>query len=160
MASYFSSNHTTSRFLASNSPAAQPPATQPPPPRVRAPSSKHFSTSIPPPDRAPAALASAGPAGPPPAVHPLRNTYVCLLLLPPPQPCLTPARWVFYFRQQRTPGNKNVNYEEGIKKISAFSSVCPPSSLLCVSLPHISAGGILLVPLDPPCLAVRPPAHH
>ena len=33
-------------------------------------------------------------------------------------------RWVFWFRQQRTPGNKNVNYEEGIKKIAAFSSVC------------------------------------
>jgi len=33
-------------------------------------------------------------------VHPLRIT------------------WVFWFRQQRTPGNKNVNYEEGIKKDS------------------------------------------
>ena len=34
------------------------------------------------------------------------------------------SRWVFWFRQQRTPGNKKVNYEEGIKKIAAFSSVC------------------------------------
>ena len=31
--------------------------------------------------------------------------------------------WVFWFRQQRAPGNKITNYEEGIKKISAFSSV-------------------------------------
>jgi hypothetical protein len=32
-------------------------------------------------------------------------------------------RWIFWFRQQRAPGNKLVSYEEGIKKISAFSSV-------------------------------------
>jgi hypothetical protein len=32
-------------------------------------------------------------------------------------------RWVFWFRQQRAPGNKITNYEEGIKKISPFSSV-------------------------------------
>jgi len=48
--------------------------------------------------------------------------------------------WVFWFRQQRPPGNKIISYEEGIKKISAFSSVesfwslwthlSPPSSLL------------------------------
>jgi len=46
---------------------------------------------------------------------------------------------VFWFRQQRAPGNKIVNYEEGIKKISPFSSIesfwsifchlSPPSSL-------------------------------
>lgn len=30
---------------------------------------------------------------------------------------------MFWFRQQRAPGNKITNYEEGIKKISAFSSV-------------------------------------
>lgn len=49
------------------------------------------------------------------------------------------SSWVFWFRQQRAPGNKITNYEEGIKKISAFSSVsclvlfalcCPPISLL------------------------------
>ncbi|KAG8931445.1 hypothetical protein FRC02_002724 [Tulasnella sp. 418] len=52
----------------------------------------------------------------------------------------TPLRctWVFWFRQQRAPG-KTANYEEGIKKVAAFSSVesfwClhthlnPPSSL-------------------------------
>jgi translation initiation factor 4E len=49
-------------------------------------------------------------------------------------------RWVFWFRQQRAPGNKITNYEEGIKKISAFASVesfwslwthlHPPSALL------------------------------
>ena len=33
------------------------------------------------------------------------------------------TRWVFWFRQQRPPGNKITNYEEGIKKISPFSSV-------------------------------------
>jgi len=48
--------------------------------------------------------------------------------------------WVFWFRQQRAPGNKITNYEEGIKKISAFSSVesfwslwthlHPPSALI------------------------------
>ncbi|KAF5377793.1 hypothetical protein D9757_008099 [Collybiopsis confluens] len=53
--------------------------------------------------------------------HPLRHT------------------WVFWFRQQRTPGNKLISYEEGIKKISAFASVesfwslwthlAPPSAL-------------------------------
>jgi len=30
---------------------------------------------------------------------------------------------VFWFRQQRSPGNKIISYEEGIKKITAFSSV-------------------------------------
>jgi len=55
-------------------------------------------------------------------VHPLRST------------------WIFWFRQQRSPGNKVTNYEEGIKKITAFSSVesfwsiwthlNPPSTLL------------------------------
>lgn len=58
----------------------------------------------------------------PSTVHPLRNT------------------WVFWFRQQRAPGNKVVSYEEGIKKIAPFSSVesfwsiythlYPPSSLV------------------------------
>jgi len=37
--------------------------------------------------------------------HPLRHT------------------WVFWFRQHRAPGNKIVNYEEGIKKISTFGSI-------------------------------------
>lgn len=48
--------------------------------------------------------------------------------------------WVFWFRQQRAPGNKITNYEEGIKKIASFSSVesfwglqthlSPPSALV------------------------------
>ncbi|KAH8111043.1 eukaryotic translation initiation factor 4E member 2 [Phellopilus nigrolimitatus] len=80
--------------------------------RPRAPSSRHFSTSV-----------STGSSGDEKSVkemlagngasngvgattvHPLRNT------------------WVFWFRQQRAPGNKTVNYEEGIKKISTFGSV-------------------------------------
>lgn len=32
--------------------------------------------------------------------------------------------WVFWFRQQRSPGPKIVNYEEGIRRISSFASVC------------------------------------
>jgi translation initiation factor 4E len=54
--------------------------------------------------------------------------------------CVCSHRWVFWFRQQRAPGNKITNYEEGIKKISAFASVesfwslwthlHPPSALL------------------------------
>jgi len=39
------------------------------------------------------------------ALHPLRNT------------------WVIWFRQQHAPGSKVINYEEGIKKISSFSSI-------------------------------------
>ncbi|KAI0325900.1 eukaryotic translation initiation factor 4E class II [Cubamyces sp. BRFM 1775] len=139
MAGYFS-NHSQSRFLAnsnSNStstttttttqtaaPAAAPMAAQP---RSRVTSSKHFSTFVSNTsgdeksqgkDKAAGNGASNGAL----SVHPLRNT------------------WVFWFRQQRAPGNKITNYEEGIKKISAFSSVesfwslwthvHPPSSLL------------------------------
>jgi translation initiation factor 4E len=50
------------------------------------------------------------------------------------------VRWVFWFRQQRAPGDKIKNYEEGIKKIGAVSSVesfwsvfthlTPPSALV------------------------------
>ncbi|PIL25151.1 hypothetical protein GSI_13040 [Ganoderma sinense ZZ0214-1] len=135
MAGYFS-NHSQSRFLANSNAAsqtatatAQPPAAPSggPAPRPRVPSSKHFSTFVSTSsgdektqgkDKAAGSGASNGTA----SVHPLRNT------------------WVFWFRQQRAPGNKITNYEEGIKKISAFSSVesfwslwthvHPPSSLL------------------------------
>ncbi|KAF8817496.1 translation initiation factor eIF4e [Phlegmacium glaucopus] len=131
MANYFS-NHSTSRFLANNtSTTTQPqttshpvPTSNAPPSRARIPSSKHFSTTV----NTSQLVASKDPATastPSSAtstqVHPLRIT------------------WVFWFRQQRAPGNKNVNYEEGIKKIAAFSSVesfwslwthlAPPSSL-------------------------------
>ncbi|KAF8661355.1 hypothetical protein AX16_001450 [Volvariella volvacea WC 439] len=145
MANYFS-NHSQSRFLAnshnpnspntttnqsaggsaSNSSSAVPSPTATAP-RSRLPS-KHFSTSVSSvistdrlrsKDSSPASAGggSNGSIG----VHPLKNT------------------WVFWFRQQRTPGNKIISYEEGIKKISAFSSVesfwslwthlSPPSAL-------------------------------
>ncbi|KAI8996445.1 eukaryotic translation initiation factor 4E class II [Trametes punicea] len=137
MAGYFS-NHSQSRFLAnSNSNASStatttttqnaPPAAPAVQPRSRVTSSKHFSTFVSSTsgdeksqgkDKASGNGASNGSL----SVHPLRNT------------------WVFWFRQQRAPGNKITNYEEGIKKISAFSSVesfwslwthvHPPSSLL------------------------------
>lgn len=70
----------------------------------------------------------------------------------------TPLRntWVFWFRQQRSPGNKITNYEEGIKKITAFSSV--GLSTTCFGGPARLAqiitlaltGRILLVPPNPP----------
>jgi len=131
MANYFS-NHSTSRFLANNtSTTTQPqPTTQAVPTLNNAAhsrrfsSSKHFSTTVN--TSQPVACKDAATACTPSSatstqVHPLRIT------------------WVFWFRQQRTPGNKNVNYEEGIKKIAAFSSVesfwslwthlAPPSAL-------------------------------
>lgn len=130
MANYFS-NHSQSRFLANSSSASQlnttPSSTltqtQTAAPRSRLPSSKHFSTSVSTTISAERSKESspnsASPNGT--AVHPLRNT------------------WIFWFRQHRAPGNKITNYEEGIKKISAFSSVesywslwthlAPPSAL-------------------------------
>ncbi|KAL1944989.1 hypothetical protein VTO73DRAFT_2609 [Trametes versicolor] len=121
MAGYFS-NHSQSRFLANSTPNAAttttttttaqnpPPVTPPVQPRSRVTSSKHFSTFV---SNAPGdekaqgkdKAAGNGAANGSLSVHPLRNT------------------WVFWFRQQRAPGNKITNYEEGIKKISAFSSV-------------------------------------
>jgi len=123
MAGYFS-NHSQSRFLANSNggqskDAASATATANAgttatlaAARPRVPSSKHFSTSV--------STSSSGDEKPPsreklaggasngtltPTVHPLRNT------------------WVFWFRQHRAPGNKITNYEEGIKKISTFSSI-------------------------------------
>ncbi|KAI0358023.1 eukaryotic translation initiation factor 4E class II [Trametes cingulata] len=138
MAGYFS-NHSQSRFLANSNPNSAsttttttttqnaPPAAPAAQPRSRVTSSKHFSTFVSNTsgdeksqgkDKASGNGAANGSL----SVHPLRNT------------------WVFWFRQQRAPGNKITNYEEGIKKISAFSSVesfwslwthvHPPSSLL------------------------------
>ncbi|KAI0675699.1 eukaryotic translation initiation factor 4E class II [Trametes maxima] len=142
MAGYFSNHsHSHSRFLANSNPnstatatataapAAQSPsqATPPAQPRSRVTSSKHFSTFVANTSGDEKAqgkdkAAGNGAANGALSVHPLRNT------------------WVFWFRQQRAPGNKITNYEEGIKKISAFSSVesfwslwthvHPPSSLL------------------------------
>ncbi|KAL4065955.1 translation initiation factor eIF 4e-like domain-containing protein [Scleroderma citrinum] len=90
--------------------------------RPRPPVSRHFSTSLANRDPEPAQAKSAGSNLSSTTVHPLRNT------------------WVFWFRQQRAPGNKITNYEEGIKKVASFSSVesfwslhthlSPPSSLI------------------------------
>ncbi|KZT09862.1 eukaryotic translation initiation factor 4E class II [Laetiporus sulphureus 93-53] len=133
MAGYFS-NHSQSRFLAnsnanSTTTTQQPVAPNPPSTatRPRAPSSKHFSTSVPSTSGDEKSLSRDRTAtnGSPKGglvVHPLRHT------------------WVFWFRQQRGPGTRTINYEEGIKKVSAFGSVesfwslwthlNPPSSLL------------------------------
>ncbi|KAI5124276.1 hypothetical protein M0805_005123 [Coniferiporia weirii] len=125
MAGYFS-NHSQSRFLANSanhstststatmttsSTATSALAFSPNPGRPRAASSRHFSTSVSTSssgderekftgnrDIASNGFSKAAP-------HPLRST------------------WIFWFRQQRAPGNKIVNYEEGIKKISTFGSV-------------------------------------
>ncbi|KAG6891253.1 hypothetical protein C0995_008505 [Termitomyces sp. Mi166 len=126
MANYFS-NHSQSRFLANSTPSqsqsttSQQPNSQPSVPRP--PSSKHFSTSVSTTTGERSKESSTSGTSPrSTAVHPLRNT------------------WIFWFRQQRTPGNKIISYEDGIKKISAFSSVesfwslwthlSPPSSLI------------------------------
>jgi translation initiation factor 4E len=126
------------------------------PPPARVPS-KHFSTTLSDEqkgtsvrEKSPAASTAGLPTTL--SVHPLRSTYVRPPLFECPienparydrprdddRPC--PHRWVFWFRQQRAPGNKITNYEEGIKKISAFASVesfwslwthlHPPSALL------------------------------
>ncbi|KAG1728075.1 translation initiation factor eIF 4e-like domain-containing protein [Suillus lakei] len=88
--------------------------------RPRPPTSRHFSTSVAHPPHEDRDRGADVPV--PLPVHPLRNT------------------WVFWFRQQRAPGNKITNYEEGIKKIASFSSVesfwglqthlSPPSALM------------------------------
>ncbi|KAJ3890492.1 translation initiation factor eIF4e [Lentinula edodes] len=126
MANSYFSNYSQSRFLANSS--QTPGGTQPTPsiqagPKSRLPSSKHFSTSIIPGSEQSTSKekTSNGSSPKDSEPHPLRNT------------------WVFWFRQQRAPGNKLVSYEEGIKKISAFASVesfwslwthlAPPSAL-------------------------------
>ncbi|KAI0343007.1 eukaryotic translation initiation factor 4E class II [Trametopsis cervina] len=117
MAGYFS-NHSQPRLLSttnSNSPTSvtQTPTvqTQNPvtPGRARAPSSKHFSTSISGSGDEKTStkekVTGNGMSNGTASVHPLRNT------------------WVFWYRQHRAPGNKITDYEEGIKKIAEFSSV-------------------------------------
>ncbi|KAJ7662866.1 translation initiation factor eIF 4e-like domain-containing protein [Mycena rosella] len=111
--SYFSNHSSQSRFLAisasSSSPAvlttapAEAPA-QSQPQRARS-TSKHFSTSVEAHAHAHGEGREAEESVVSPTVHPLRNT------------------WVFWFRQQRAPGNKILSYEEGIKRVAAFSSV-------------------------------------
>ncbi|PAV19592.1 eukaryotic translation initiation factor 4E member 2 [Pyrrhoderma noxium] len=127
MTGYFSNHsHSQSRFLANSSSAsvsnimsttttttATAAASQPQSNRPHAPSSKHFSTSVStsssgdekPSNRDKHAVNGAINGLSSANLHPLRNT------------------WVFWFRQQRTPGNKIVNYEEGIKRISSFASI-------------------------------------
>ena len=63
------------------------------------------------------------------------------------------SRWVFWFRQQRMSGNKNVNYEEGIKKKAAFSSVSP-LFFLSKRLDPVFTGWIFLVVMDASCAAI------
>jgi len=137
---YFS-NHSQSRFLANspmsansgttttNNPNAQPMASTAP--KANRVPSRHFSTSVsnnsleeksPHTKEKSGGSTSSTNGGAAGTVHPLRNT------------------WNFWFRQHRAPGNKITNYEEGIKKVSAFSSVesfwslwthlNPPSTLL------------------------------
>ncbi|PFH51945.1 hypothetical protein AMATHDRAFT_141381 [Amanita thiersii Skay4041] len=133
MSSYLS-NHSQSRLLnnttfnGSNSLTSAHSHTTAPPLRSRLSASKQYSASLSSPttERAGRTKEASSPAQSvsltsSPNVHPLRNT------------------WVFWFRQQRSPGNKALNYEEGIKKISSFSSVesfwslwthlSPPSAL-------------------------------
>ncbi|KAL5531705.1 hypothetical protein ACEPAG_4582 [Sanghuangporus baumii] len=125
MTGYFS-NHSQSRFLSNtnntiiSSPSSSTSGnmssnatSQAASARPRVPPSRHFSTSV--------STSSSGDEKPstkeklsgnagsngldPETLHPLRNT------------------WVFWFRQQRMPGNKVINYEEGIKRISSFASI-------------------------------------
>ncbi|KII87514.1 hypothetical protein PLICRDRAFT_258305 [Plicaturopsis crispa FD-325 SS-3] len=106
MASYFS-NHSQSRFLANSSPSVTQTQTHPAS-AASVLSSDGPSPVAPPDDKShpkEKAAAVSGAANGAAGVHPLRNT------------------WVYWFRQQRAPGNKITSYEEGIKKISAFSSV-------------------------------------
>ncbi|KAJ3732068.1 translation initiation factor eIF4e [Lentinula guzmanii] len=126
MANSYFSNYSQSRFLANSSQMSggiQLPISTQIAPKSRVPSSKHFSTSLSSgSDRSSTKEKTSNGSSPDGSEpHPLRNT------------------WVFWFRQQRTPGNKLISYEEGIKKISAFASVesfwslwthlAPPSAL-------------------------------
>ncbi|KAJ6553077.1 translation initiation factor eIF 4e-like domain-containing protein [Mycena capillaripes] len=128
-ASANTSSHPSSVNPASVNTASAPPTTlhkQTVPGRARA-TSKHFSTSVAGEERKGGALREEEEVAlgdlevPRVTVHPLRNT------------------WLFWFRQQRAPGNKLLSYEEGIKRVAAFSSVesfwalhthlAPPSGL-------------------------------
>ncbi|KAJ7476666.1 translation initiation factor eIF4e [Mycena latifolia] len=114
--SYFSNHSSQSRFLAISASSSSPAAlATPPQPSAQSPSttqpqrarstSKHFSTSVEAHAHAHGEGKEAEEDDVSPRVHPLRNT------------------WVFWFRQQRAPGNKIISYEEGIKRVAPFSSV-------------------------------------
>jgi len=102
--SYFN-NHSQSRFMplsssrdhSSNKSSSPSTTSTPAPTQSQTLSSKHFSSTL----SSPSETKSLNGV----ALHPLHNT------------------WVFWFRQQHAPGSKVLNYEEGIKKISSFSSV-------------------------------------
>jgi len=104
--SYFN-NHSQSRFMplsssrdhSSNKSSSPSTTSTPAPTQSQTLSSKHFSSTL----SSPSETKSLNGV----ALHPLHNT------------------WVFWFRQQHAPGSKVLNYEEGIKKISSFSSVSP-----------------------------------
>jgi len=146
MAGYFS-NHSQSQTRFSSTQQQQPQnnttaTTQQDTSRPRLPASRHFSTSLANRDPEPALTKTAGSSPPSGTVHPLRNT------------------WVFWFRQQRAPGNKITNYEEGIKKVASFSSV---SLFLSLGFHHpqaIPPGRILLVSSHSPFPAIFPPTHN
>ncbi|KAH7920387.1 eukaryotic translation initiation factor 4E class II [Leucogyrophana mollusca] len=142
MAGYFS-NQSQSRFsttAAASTAAHAQEQTDNPSPLPRRVSSRHFSTSLPAASAADEKSHGQGKDRPASAtisnagtgqslgsgVHPLRNT------------------WVFWFRQQRAPGNKITNYEEGIKKVSSFSSVESFWSLWT----HVNAPSALLPTTD------------
>ena len=160
MAGYFSNHSQPQTRFSSQQPQHGTANTHQDPPRARLPASRHFSTSLDP----PAPTKTTGPSPPSGTVHPLRNTYVrahihlpslCLLFSAPLR-----SSWVFWFRQQRAPGNKITNYEEGIKKVASFSSV----SFRLHSASHLPQsflpGRILLVLAHSPFSAVCPPTHN
>jgi translation initiation factor 4E len=142
--------HSTSSTSSSQSPGvAQPVGGQGPTAKRARSTSKHFSTSVE--AHGEGRKGEEEEDGAPlPSVHPLRNTCVfCLVLnlaidgfislligfisVPFVQIFVVPFwglvvhgySWVFWFRQQRAPGNKIISYEEGIKRVAAFSSVRP-----------------------------------
>jgi translation initiation factor 4E len=136
MNSYFS-NYSQSRFPTSshanvtNSSSTTTTVTAPTKP-TGVPSSGRFSTSVSMSsieDKLLVRDKSHSGNGTPASVHPLRNTYVRAiarsLLSDSSDSVHSLYSWVFWFRQQRAPGNKTLNYEEGIKKVAAFSSVRP-----------------------------------
>ncbi|KAG9312856.1 translation initiation factor eIF 4e-like domain-containing protein [Chiua virens] len=127
MAAYFSNHSQSQSRFASQQPQLNPSAAQNAlstitTERPRLPASRHFSTTLANRDPEPALTKTPGSSPSSGTVHPLRNT------------------WAFWFRQQRAPGNKITNYEEGIKKVASFSSVesfwslhthlSPPSALV------------------------------
>jgi translation initiation factor 4E len=130
-------------------------------------SSKHFSTSLADEREKESSVAGVAGAGgsPSPSVHPLRNTCVSSfegVFAKTWCSCSCGNRWVFWFRQQRAPGNKITNYEEGIKKIAAFSSVHNLLSCLLLSATMLKGelGRVVLVSLDAPIPSFRTATHN